>query len=122
MSEVVSSPGIRLPAIIGRETRRGVESLQWGLSFILRRLIKALIGGDGIVSHLVVDLADGSGGSLSMELLATTSMTRKKATVARKGATVVMAIWKSTATGIIETAIILARNARILGSDMSSGI
>jgi len=74
------------------------------------------------VSHLVVDLADGSGGSLSMELLSTTSMTRKEATVARKEATVVMAIWKSTATGIIEAVITLARNARISGSDMSNGI
>jgi hypothetical protein len=118
MSEMVSSSGIRIPAVIFWQARRRVEGLQRGLSVILRSLIKPLIASGSIVAQFVAYLTERSRGSC----MATTTTTRKLTTSARKGGAIATSIWETTATDSIEAAITLARIARVSGSDMGSGI
>jgi hypothetical protein len=118
MSEMVSSSGIRIPAVIFWQARRRVEGLQRGLSVILRSLIKPLIASGSIVAQFVAYLTERSRGSC----MATTTTTRRLTTATRKGGTIATTIWETKATDRIEAAITLARIARVSSSDMSSGI
>jgi hypothetical protein len=89
---------------------------------MLRRLIKTLVAGAGIMARLVANLADGSGGTGAMKLLATATSARGRTMSTREGTMVAMAIGESTTTGSIEAAVTLARMASIASSDMNSSI
>jgi hypothetical protein len=85
-------------------------------------LIKPLVAGAGIMAKLVANLADGSGGTGAMKMLATATSARGRTTSTREGTTIATTIGETTTSGSIEATVTLARVASVACSYMSSSI